>query len=74
MSFPAKFPGRCDDCRKGINPSDDVEYKGEAGDRRLVHVVCEDAGDDLTQLDRDAQLPVCPKHWMVPPCGDCEVT
>ncbi|MGH3703008.1 MAG: hypothetical protein ACRDT9_00125 [Agromyces sp.] len=73
MTFIAKYPGRCDDCREGIIPGQEVEFKGEADNRKLVHVVCDTPGE-LTDLDRDAELPVCPEHWLVQPCGDCEVT
>jgi hypothetical protein len=72
MSFMAKYPGRCDDCREAINVGEEIQYKGGPleAERRLVHVVCDGAFSDL---DRDAERPVCPKHWLIQPCGECEV-
>lgn len=67
MPFLAKYPGRCDDCREGILPGQEVEYKGDAGDRRLVHVVCDSVGA-LTELDRDAAREVCPDCFLLKPC------
>ncbi|WP_353809099.1 hypothetical protein [Agromyces sp. SYSU T00194] len=70
MAFTAKYPGRCDDCREAIRPGQTVEYKGL--ERVLVHVICDEAGPSLSDLDRDAERPVCDVCWLVQPCG-CEV-
>ncbi|WP_152030905.1 hypothetical protein [Agromyces aureus] len=60
MSFTAKYPGRCDDCREAIEPGDD---------RTLVHVVCDGPGvDQMTDLDRDAKREVCPECFLLKPC------
>lgn len=67
MVFLAKYHGRCDDCRDGITPGQEVEYKGEVVDRRLVHVVCDEAGT-LTELDRDAAREVCTECFLLKPC------
>ncbi len=72
MTFIAKYPGRCDDCRESINVGDQVEYKGLGDDRALVHAVCDGPGEDqMSHLDRAALLPVCTVCWLVQPCG-CE--
>lgn len=72
VTFIAKYPGRCDDCREAIAAGQQVEYKGLGEARTLVHVVCDSPGEDeLTHLDRAAALPVCPTCWLVGPC-ECE--
>lgn len=73
MAFKAKYAGRCDDCRAPIHVGQEVEYKGLGEQRTLVHVVCDEPGDDhLTDLDRDAKREVCTECWLLKPCV-CEV-
>jgi hypothetical protein len=72
--FIAKYPGRCDDCREIIQPGQRVEYKRgdlSAPSGVLVHEVCDDVAPELSDLDRDAQKPVCEECWLIQPCG-CE--
>ncbi|MFF2493226.1 hypothetical protein [Agromyces sp. NPDC058064] len=69
MPFEAKYAGRCDDCRLPIRIGQEVEYKGLGEARRLVHVVCDEPGDDqLSNLDRDAKRETCPECFLLKPC------
>lgn len=75
MAFTARYTGTCARNRDHIYVGDIVEYN--AADR-LVHVECDieadaraDAApdDNLTDLDRDALRPVCPRCFLIQPCG-----
>lgn len=83
MTFKAKYHGRCGSC--GIDVAGDVCRTEDDG--VIVHDDCSlsiHLGDDepewrghsdsLSDLDRDMKRPVCTEHFLLQPCGDCEVT
>ncbi|MCU1441105.1 MAG: 66, gp66 [Rhodoglobus sp.] len=66
MTFLAKYRGACVDCDDGVNPGEEVQYRGEGDDRVLAHVTCPEARVETV-------VPACPKCWLMHPDGACDL-
>lgn len=60
-TFPARFPGICEDCQEGFEPGTEVRYD----DGNLVHA----DPDDCVSVPQATNSP-CTKCWLVH-AGDC---
>lgn len=69
MAFEAKFHQSCASCGEDVK-GEQARYDGN----NLVHDDCDGVTAAATELDRDAKVPVCTEHFLLQPCGDCEVS
>lgn len=63
MSFPARFPGRCDTCEERIHEGDPIRMT----DTGAIHDDCTNAAPV-----EHPEPPVCPACWLTHPEGSCD--
>lgn len=62
MSFPAKYPGVCNDCGEHVSVGELINYVSGS----LTHESC-----GGSSLDLRVNAEVCTECWLVKPC-ECE--
>jgi hypothetical protein len=64
MSFPARYPGRCVDCKERIHEGDPITMT----DAGAVHEDCESIEGSVPPTEN----PVCTTCWLTHPQGSCD--
>lgn len=67
MTFIAKYHGHCNDCDEDIEPGDGCVYRGDGGDRVIVHVACP------TKVEPEEPARPCGDCWLIHPEGACDL-
>lgn len=66
-TFEARYNGSCEACGERIRVGDVLRFSEDY--TNAIHDDCDAVYVAQTELDCDAKREVCPKCWLLKPCG-----